>query len=209
MGTVQKKEIRQRPTLPLSLPSSTIGAEGLNFRVRNGNGWIPLAMATGKCKRPAAPHLLCQRPVRVHQYSLTARFRASVALLNVYRQLIEFSRPGGRFMWFYLKTMIIEHEGACSSSGEFLACPRKKSGQAARLISIGKLHVLPRFHTRPINLVVYKEPSGGLPHGISYLGVGFPLRCFQRLSLPNVATQRCRWRDNWYTSGSSIPVLSY
>jgi hypothetical protein len=41
------------------------------------------------------------------------------------------------------------------------------------------------------------------------LGAGFPLRCCQRLSLPNVATQRCRLRDNWYTSGSSSPVLSY
>ena len=47
--------------------------------------------------------------------------------------------------------------------------------------------------------------SGGIPH----LGEGFPLRCFQRLSLPNIATQRCDWRHNWNTIGSSIPVLSY
>jgi len=24
-----------------------------------------------------------------------------------------------------------------------------------------------------------------------------------------VATQRCRWHDNWHTSGLSTPVLSY
>ena len=42
-----------------------------------------------------------------------------------------------------------------------------------------------------------------------YLGAGFPLRCFQRLSLPNVANQPCRWRDNWHTRGSSTQVLSY
>ena len=41
------------------------------------------------------------------------------------------------------------------------------------------------------------------------LEVGFPLRCFQRLSLPNVATRRCGWRHNRNTSGPSIPVLSY
>ncbi|RCS33606.1 hypothetical protein DN050_10545 [Heyndrickxia coagulans] len=35
------------------------------------------------------------------------------------------------------------------------------------------------------------------------------LRCFQHLSLPHIATQRCLWQDNWYTSGASIPVLSY
>jgi hypothetical protein len=38
---------------------------------------------------------------------------------------------------------------------------------------------------------------------------GFPLRCFQRLSRPHLATRRCRWRDNRYTRGASIPVLSY
>ena len=39
--------------------------------------------------------------------------------------------------------------------------------------------------------------------------VGFPLRCFQRLSLPYIATQLCRWHDNWSTRGTSTPVLSY
>ncbi len=38
---------RRRPTLPGGLPPSTIGAGGLNFRVRNGNGCDPAAMATG------------------------------------------------------------------------------------------------------------------------------------------------------------------
>ena len=38
---------------------------------------------------------------------------------------------------------------------------------------------------------------------------GFPLRCFQRLSLPYLATQLCHWRDNWSTRGTSTPVLSY
>ncbi len=45
--------------------------------------------------------------------------------------------------------------------------------------------------------------------GRSHLGVGFPLRCFQRLSLPHLATRPCRWRDNRYTIGASVPVLSY
>jgi hypothetical protein len=45
--------------------------------------------------------------------------------------------------------------------------------------------------------------------GKSHLEGGFALRCFQRLSRPHLATQRCIWRHNWYTSGASIPVLSY
>jgi len=43
----------------------------------------------------------------------------------------------------------------------------------------------------------------------SHLGASFALRCFQRLSLPDLATRRCSWHHNRYTSGRSIPVLSY
>ena len=39
--------IRQRPILPGRLQPSTFGAKGLNFCVRDGNRWIPLAIATG------------------------------------------------------------------------------------------------------------------------------------------------------------------
>ena len=45
--------------------------------------------------------------------------------------------------------------------------------------------------------------------GKPYLAVCFTLICFQRLSLPSVATQRCPWRNNWYTIGLSNSVLSY
>ena len=39
-------EIRRRPTLPGDLSPSTIGADRLNFRVRDGNGCDPVAMVT-------------------------------------------------------------------------------------------------------------------------------------------------------------------
>ena len=45
--------------------------------------------------------------------------------------------------------------------------------------------------------------------GRSHLQARFPLRCFQRLSLPHIATRQCDWRHNRYTSGASTPVLSY
>ena len=52
---------------------------------------------------------------------------------------------------------------------------------------------------------------GGLPRpsGRSRFEVGFPLRCFQRLSRPHLATRPCHWRDNRCTRGMFIPVLSY
>ena len=39
------KRRRRRPTLP---QRSTIGATGLNGRVRDGNGWNPCAIATSQ-----------------------------------------------------------------------------------------------------------------------------------------------------------------
>ena len=41
----------RRPTLPRSLPRSTIGAGGLNFSVRNGKRCIPAAVVTLSKKR--------------------------------------------------------------------------------------------------------------------------------------------------------------
>ena|SRR5699024_2017660 len=43
----------------------------------------------------------------------------------------------------------------------------------------------------------------------SNLEEGFVLRCLQHLSRPDVAIELCSWRNNSYTSGLSIPVLSY
>ena len=79
-----------------------------------------------------------------------------------------------------------------------------ESNQANRTISTGKLHALPHLHTRPINVVVFHGSQGN-----SRFEVGFPLRCFQRLSRPYIAMLHCRWRDNSSTRGTFIPVLSY
>ena len=78
-----------------------------------------------------------------------------------------------------------------------------------RPVSTGQLSASRRLHFRPINPVIW---LGALPTrggGRPYLEAGFPLRCFQRLSLPDVANQPCSWRNNWHTRGQSVPVLSY
>jgi hypothetical protein len=46
-GGACRKKVRRRPTLPGGHPPSTIGADGLHCRVRNGNGCFPAAVATG------------------------------------------------------------------------------------------------------------------------------------------------------------------
>jgi hypothetical protein len=57
----------------------------------------------------------------------------------------------------------------------------KSYGQAERAISTGQLNALLRFHIRPINQVVYLDPSY-LTIGRSHLEAGFALICIQRLS---------------------------
>src|SRR4030042_2198812 len=91
----------------------------------------------------------------------------------------------------------------------FFLTTEKLKGQVTRSISTGKLNALLHLHCQPINVVVYHRPLGGLLHGRPYLEVGFTLRCFQRLSHPDIATRHCHWHDNRNTRGLSIPVLSY
>ena len=76
-------------------------------------------------------------------------------------------------------------------------------------VSTGQLKRLPALHTRPIDLVIFQEPS--FPEGTG----GLILRRASRLDAFSVypgrtlATQRCPERDNWHTRGTSLPILSY
>jgi hypothetical protein len=73
-----------------------------------------------------------------------------------------------------------------------------------RDISTPRLRASQPLHLAPIDVVV-----SDVPLWRSYLGVGFALRCFQRLSVPDAATRLCPWRDNRRTGGPSNTVLSY
>jgi len=69
---------------------------------------------------------------------------------------------------------------------------------------------LPPLHLPPIDVLISDGPSGP-PKGVgsARLGEGFPLRCLQRFSRPDLATRRCPRQDSRYTRGPSVPVLSY
>jgi hypothetical protein len=77
------------------------------------------------------------------------------------------------------------------------------SSSVTRVIRTGKLNALLRLHIRPINVVVFHDSMRTNLEG------GFPLRCFQRLSRPYIATLLHRWHDDRSTRGMFIPVLSY
>ncbi len=80
----------------------------------------------------------------------------------------------------------------------------QNSPQEIRRISTPRLNTLQCVHLEPINVII----SYG-PQTIPYLEAGFPLRCFQRLSYPNIATQRSCGCKNCHTRGWFTPVLSY
>ena len=151
------KYVRRCPTLPRGLPRSTIGAGGLNFRVRNGSGCFPFAVAAAT-------------------------------------------------LWSYgpgVPAVSPEPHSGRDACLQWVCVP------SPRPVSTGQLHPLRGFHFRPINPVVWLGALPTLGGGRPGLEAGFPLRCFQRLSLPDVANQPCPWRDNWHTRGPSVPVLSY
>ena len=73
-----------------------------------------------------------------------------------------------------------------------------------RVISKPRLNTLLCVHLAPINVIISYDPSTN-----TYLEIGFLLRCFQKLSIPDIATGRSDWRQSPYTRGQFTPVLSY
>ncbi len=73
-----------------------------------------------------------------------------------------------------------------------------------RTISTSQLKRLLVLHLTPINVII-SYGSQTIPN----LEAGFPLRCFQRLSIPDIATEQSGWRQSSYTRGQFTPVLSY
>ena len=56
---------RQRPILPDRFQSSTFGVQGLNYCVRHGNRWIPLAIVTGYVVEGLSPQNFMKRHCNV------------------------------------------------------------------------------------------------------------------------------------------------
>ena len=147
--------------------ASTIGANGLDFRVRDGTGYFPAAQITrGICFFKTQIEKVRCRTLKTEQ-------KSELCVLHTRRfQYINIPRASPR-------ALVVVRSGLTS----FTRLPYQGDGLSPRLLC---------------------RADGG-----SNLGACFPLRCFQRLSLPNLATQRCRWHDNWHTSGPSTLVLSY
>ena len=181
------------------------GPDGLNGRVRDGNGCGPASIVAGEPDggRRSPP-------------------AASSGTWSVGRSRRRVPVRGPRF--FGVVVVVADQSLAGRVSGltrhfrEAHATPTSDppggeaggSGWSSRLaVRTGRLRRSPAVHSRPIDLVVFQEP---LVHECTRkprLGGGFALRCLQRLSGPDLATRRCPERDSRYTRGRSSPILSY
>ena len=163
------REGSQRPRLPWTRSTVLSGAEVGHDRVRDGTGWVHLALG--------------HEPTR-HSWGNRRWGRAGAPAWGMMKSDVR---------WWWIaegnKARVRERPSSAMST--------------ARLRSVARR---PPAASQPGHL-----PGAllNISDGDSRLGEGFPLRCFQRFARPNVATQRCRLPDNWYTSGSSNPVLSY
>ena len=179
----------RRRTLPPGRPGSTIRAAGLNGRVRDGNGCFPRALVTSN-----KVHGSDEKGSRASGVGLPLAGRLHVSMG---RRVSGTSRyaGAGSFQW------TPDHRESCLMRVMLV----KPLGHLVRLGCTCHHASTCRLSTCSSRTALLRASRPGSAH----LEVGFPLRCFQRLSLPDVATRRCPWRDNRYTRGQSIPVLSY
>ena len=85
-----------------------------------------------------------------------------------------------------------------------------ETGAASRsTIRNAWLRVLPPVHARPIHLLVWQGSYPVDPVGSLIFRRASRLDAFSAYPYRTSATQRCSWRNNWYTGGPSVPVLSY
>ena len=194
--------LRRRVTLPHPAGCSTITVPGLSFRVRKGTGRHTWAMATAKTTTDG-PDPQNRDPDRPKGKTTHAPPPARAVTVR--------EPDSGREHRFVTTgtTLLVANNPAAAKTrthphtrGNGLLCRRRplvpvgstpRGASTSGLSNTCSTCGLQRFKT-------VRNPN---------LGAGFPLRCFQRLSLPNVANRPCRWRDNRHTRGSSTQVLSY
>ena len=184
-------------TLSSAVPSPR---PGLSFRVRKGTGRLTWAMTTAKpIQRPTG-----RTGGRQRNQPRFRSWRSGNRTTDANKTLHQYRRR--------------DHKKQHSLPSN--EKPPQDETQPTTKERIGKMcRVRPLV---PVGSTPHRASTSGLSNTCSAcglqapkvprnpnLGAGFPLRCFQRLSLPNVANRPCRWRDNRHTRGPSTQVLSY
>ncbi len=103
-----------------------------------------------------------------------------------------------------LKSLSNSFKGlSLSPQNPFGCCMDSPHGQLVQVSS------MPRStYTLPYQRRSLRQPFRTLiVPGKTHLKARFPLRCFQRLSIPNLATGQCHWHDPNTRGSSSVLVL--
>ncbi len=177
----------------------------LNYCVRYENRWNHLGIITGfNWQLPTFPGRFHPSIIGVYRLNYCVRYgNRWYPIAIITRSFQRYSlKTKQKFYYCILCILVIFYlsRHACMS-GFFL------SQALDLLVPVSYIHCCTSTpglstlsSTRGLTRLLYEKP---------HLKAGFTLRCFQRLSFPNVATQLYSWRNNWYTIGSSTPVLSY
>ena len=213
----------------LSRFRSTIGVVRLNFSVRDGKRWDPDAIAASVRVRRAgpggAPRACASEGARKPGAPLAPRHRGPalpVSFRTAAGMSFRLAAPHDRISRGPASPCRLHRDraarlsclrpapGVCRlpagfPSGAFRC---SFSGLAARK-GFGRLVPLGCARRRACTCGLSTSSSSTALKRRSYLGVGFALRCLQRLSWPDAATRRCPWRDSRRTGGPSDTVLSY
>ena len=159
----------------------------LNDCVRDGNRWNHSAIATGFVKVFVAPSKLYRRQEHFRWQNLAVNVNQSPA------------SPWDLVLGTFSHTTCYPID--------FRLLDRSVSQALGVLVRVGCTPCgasTPRLSTSSS----LRRLTGLLREKL-HLRAGFTLRCFQRLSFPDAATQLHGWRHDWYTVGPSTPVLSY
>ena len=155
--------------------------------------------AKSKQKKLCAGSVRCDIPYRCLcrnclGYSVLALLPVHCHLKDPLQILLS-SLKRNRFEGLHLQNRTKKPLSSAQAPAFFFLLEPELLRSSPRLISTGQLHTLLHFHLRPINDIVYVVPYS-MKDERSYLRESFTLRCFQRLSRPDVATQLCPWQDN-------------
>ena len=192
--------MRRRATLPHPLECSTIAVPGLSFRVRKGTGRLTWAMTTAKPIRYGRPEKPAAGNGTNHDSGRGGPGTGQRTRAN--------QTPYQHRHCDHKKQRSLPSNEK-TTTGRDPTHQRVGKSVPRSPVSTGRLHPSRDFHLRPIEHVFNMRATDTEVPRNPNLGAGFPLRCFQRLSLPNVANRPCRWRDNRHTRGPSTQVLSY
>ena len=203
------------------LRRSTIGAEGFHGRVRDGIGCLPLAIATRPCRDPLvfAPAFASAKC----RAAPAARLRSESGIVSeLADELFLFCSRGASAPLAQLDTLLRKGPECLHAEMLVAASERAAPRWLRATIAIAIAPAIGRGIKRSIERLVPVSthvaaliPPAYRRDGLSRLSKrpgfegGFPLRCFQRLSCPDIATRLRGWRHDRFTRGPSTPVLSY